>query len=100
MDDHLRVIYGRLNQHYGHFLADRAVMRIMLGLMAVQNPDWRGAIETFALWRIQPGQHHLTWGRTVEEKMEIVAQADESWPRALTTSTQLFWKREQGKNRH
>jgi hypothetical protein len=32
--------------------------------------------------------------------MEIVQKRDESRPRALTTSTQLFWKREQGKNRH
>ncbi|MFZ2107470.1 MAG: hypothetical protein WAV18_19205 [Roseiarcus sp.] len=31
-------------------------------------------IETLAFWRIQPGQHHLTWGRTVGEKIEIVAE--------------------------
>jgi hypothetical protein len=34
------------------------------------------------------------------KKWRSLQRRDVSWPRALTTSTQLFWKREQGKNKH
>jgi len=74
MDDDLRVIYGRLNQLYARTLADHAVVRILLGLIAAQDSDWRGVIDNVRLMA-DFNLDNIAWGGTAEEKMEIVAEA-------------------------
>jgi hypothetical protein len=74
MDEDIEKIYRRINQLMGRSLADYALIRITIGLIAAQSDDWRDVIDNVRLMADFNIESNV-WNGTPEEKLEIVTEA-------------------------
>ena len=47
MEDDIKRIYDRLNQTMGYLMAQSAMTRTLLGMIALNSQDWRGTLDNF-----------------------------------------------------
>jgi hypothetical protein len=58
----------------GRSLADHALIRIALGLIAAETDDWRAVVDNVRLMAVF-NIENLTWTGSPEEKLEILTEA-------------------------